>query len=30
MDDARALDASGRCTEFTEWWMQLPETGSSA
>jgi uncharacterized protein (TIGR02246 family) len=24
------LDASGRCTEFTEWWMQLPETSSSA
>jgi uncharacterized protein (TIGR02246 family) len=23
------LDAEGRCTEFTEWWMQHPDSGSS-
>jgi hypothetical protein len=22
------LDAEGRCTEFTEWWMQHPDSGS--
>ena len=21
------LDAEGRCTEFTEWWMQHPDAG---
>ncbi len=24
------LDAEGRCTEFTEWWMQHPEGGPSS
>jgi len=24
------LDGSGRCTEFTEWWMQQPEADASA
>ncbi len=23
------LDAEGRCTEFTEWWMQHPDAGST-
>jgi uncharacterized protein (TIGR02246 family) len=23
------LDAEGRCTEFTEWWMQHPDSDSS-
>jgi uncharacterized protein (TIGR02246 family) len=24
------LDADGRCTEFTEWWMQHPDSDSSS
>ena len=24
------LDAEGRCTEFTEWWMQRPDAQSPA